>query len=126
MIVPVEVDRDARGYWTHPALIRSCCQTTPQLMWWLRVQKLECFVMSMRDELQKHSVPDGMMARLTLQHGSWFLRPVRVGFLVQYIHGRRGRNATGSVIPQKPDASAGRRCPTPEAGKNQFPRPRRF
>jgi hypothetical protein len=22
MIVPVEVDRDARGYWTHPALIR--------------------------------------------------------------------------------------------------------
>ncbi|MDU2544408.1 MAG: hypothetical protein E7D33_28740, partial [Klebsiella sp.] len=50
MIVPVEVDRDARGYWTHPALIRSCCQTTPQLMWWLRVQKLECFVMSMRDE----------------------------------------------------------------------------
>ena len=50
MIVPVEVDRDARGYWTHPALIRSCCQTTPQLMWWLRVQKLECFVMSLRDE----------------------------------------------------------------------------
>ncbi|ELR0484614.1 hypothetical protein R3I65_004773, partial [Salmonella enterica] len=50
MIVPVEVCRDEHGYWTHPALIRSCCETTPQLMWWLRVQKLECFVMTMRDD----------------------------------------------------------------------------
>ena len=46
MIVPVDVNRDEFGYWAHPSLIRSCCQTTPQLMWWLRVQKLECFVMT--------------------------------------------------------------------------------
>lgn len=32
MIVPVDVNRDECGYWEHPALIRSCCQTMPQLM----------------------------------------------------------------------------------------------
>lgn len=30
MIVPVEVDRDAWGYWTHPALIRSCWTVTSE------------------------------------------------------------------------------------------------
>lgn len=32
MIVPVEPCRDVHGYWTHPALIRSCCQTTPDVV----------------------------------------------------------------------------------------------
>jgi hypothetical protein len=89
MIVPVEVDRDARGYWTHPALIRSCCQTTPQLMWWLRVQKLECFVMSMRDEATEafcagwdDGPPDASAWELVPPPGKGW-------FLVQYIHGRR-------------------------------------
>lgn len=35
-------------------------------------------------------------------------------------------SATGFVIPQNPDASASRRCPTPGTGKSQFPRSRRF
>ncbi|MER4703136.1 hypothetical protein J9A97_27480, partial [Klebsiella pneumoniae] len=30
-------------------------------------------------------------------------------------------SATGFGIPQNPDASAWRRCPTPGTGKNQFP-----
>lgn len=31
-----------------------------------------------------------------------------------------GPVATGSVIPERPDASAPRRCPTPDAGKSEF------
>lgn len=27
MIVPVDVNRDEYGYWTHPALTRSGCET---------------------------------------------------------------------------------------------------
>ncbi|HDX8941048.1 hypothetical protein GW952_30770 (plasmid) [Klebsiella michiganensis] len=50
MIVAVKAERDAQGYWMHPALMRSCCHTMAELMHWLRVQKLECFVMTMRDE----------------------------------------------------------------------------
>jgi hypothetical protein len=116
-----EVKRDEQGYWTHPALIRSGCQTTPQLMWWLRVQKLECFVMTMRDEATEAFCAgwdDGPDA------SAWELVPPPgwAGFSVLYIHGT-DPSATGSVIPQKPDASAGRRCPTPEAGKTSFPTP---
>ena len=29
MIVPVDVNRDEHGYWTHPALTRSGCALCP-------------------------------------------------------------------------------------------------
>ena len=50
MTVAVKVERDAQGYWTHPALVIGCCQTRVELMHWLRWKQLECFVMTMRDE----------------------------------------------------------------------------
>ncbi|MEG1247612.1 MAG: hypothetical protein RR184_01215 [Citrobacter sp.] len=84
MIVPVEPCRDEHGYWTHPALIRSCCQTSPQLMWWLRVQKLVCFVMTMRDEATdafcagwNNGPPDASTWELVPPPGEdWFLGSV--------------------------------------------------
>ncbi len=50
MIVSVDVSRDEHGYWAHPALIRSGCETPAELCYWLRTHGLECFVMTMRDE----------------------------------------------------------------------------
>ena len=35
MTVAVNVERDAQGYWTHPALVIGCCQTRVELMHWL-------------------------------------------------------------------------------------------
>lgn len=105
MIVPVEVCRDERGYWTHPALIRSCCETTPQLMWWLRVQKLTCFVMTMRDEAPEafcaawnDGPPDASTWELIPPPGEgWFWgRSIKV---------RTGLPATGSAQSQQPEDS---------------------
>ncbi|EBI1062083.1 hypothetical protein FTY95_19610 [Salmonella enterica] len=84
MIVPVEVSRDEHGYWTHPALIRSCCQTIPLLKWWLRVQNLECFVMTMRDDAteafcaaRNDGLPDPSKWELVPPPGEgWFLGSV--------------------------------------------------
>ncbi|EIW8943593.1 replication initiation domain protein [Klebsiella pneumoniae UHKPC179] len=50
MIIAAEVKRDEQGYWTHPALVRSGCETSAELSYWLRTHKLQCFVMTMRDE----------------------------------------------------------------------------
>jgi len=50
MIIAAEVKRDEQGYWTHPALARSGCETSAELSYWLRTNKLQCFVMTMRDE----------------------------------------------------------------------------
>jgi hypothetical protein len=50
MIIAAEVKRDEQGYWTHPALARSGCETSAELSYWLRTHKLQCFVMTMRDE----------------------------------------------------------------------------
>ncbi|UIN02621.1 hypothetical protein [Yersinia ruckeri] len=50
MIIPVEVERDDMGYWTHPSLARSGCETAAELGHWLRLHRLTCFVMTMRDE----------------------------------------------------------------------------
>ncbi|WP_404851738.1 hypothetical protein P5M00_22555 (plasmid) [Enterobacter asburiae] len=50
MIVPVDAERDEHGYWTHPALVRSDCETPAELRYWLRTHGLACFVMTMRDE----------------------------------------------------------------------------
>lgn len=36
MIVPVDADRDEHGYWTHPALAHSGCETPTELRYWLR------------------------------------------------------------------------------------------
>lgn len=36
MIVPVGINRDEHGYWTHPALTRSGCETPAELRYWLR------------------------------------------------------------------------------------------
>ncbi|MDU0036537.1 hypothetical protein RUW64_20255 [Klebsiella pneumoniae] len=50
MIIAAEVKRDEHGYWTHPALVRSGCETSAELSYWLRTHKLQCFVITMRDE----------------------------------------------------------------------------
>lgn len=50
MIVSVDAKRDERGYWTHPALARSGCETAEEFRYWLRTHRLQCFVMTMRDE----------------------------------------------------------------------------
>ncbi len=31
MIIAAEVKRDEQGYWTHPALVRSGCETSAEL-----------------------------------------------------------------------------------------------
>ncbi|HBR4718517.1 TPA: hypothetical protein L9W43_004804 [Klebsiella pneumoniae] len=33
MIIAAEVKRDEQGYWTHPALVRSGCETSAELSW---------------------------------------------------------------------------------------------
>lgn len=50
MIIPVAAERDALGYWTHPSLVRSGCETTAHLTHWLKTHRLACFVMLMCDE----------------------------------------------------------------------------
>lgn len=50
MIIAAEVKRDEQGYWTHPVLACSGCETSAELSYWLRTHKLQCFVMTMRDE----------------------------------------------------------------------------
>lgn len=51
MIVPVDAERDERGYWTHPALFGSGCESAADFHYWLRTQGLQCFVMTMWDEV---------------------------------------------------------------------------
>lgn len=50
MIIATDVKRDVQGYWTHPALARSGCETPAEFRYWLKTQGLLCFVMTMRDE----------------------------------------------------------------------------
>ncbi|MGM1324752.1 hypothetical protein ACS0TW_01565, partial [Klebsiella michiganensis] len=50
MIVATDVKRDEQGYWTHPALARSGCETPAEFRYWLKTHGLQCFVMIMRDE----------------------------------------------------------------------------
>ncbi|HAK1684288.1 TPA: hypothetical protein H1Y82_004292 [Escherichia coli] len=50
MIVPVDAERDEHGCWSHPAYVRSGCETAVEFSYWLRTQGLQCFVMTMRDE----------------------------------------------------------------------------
>ena len=50
MIIATAVNRDEQGYWTHPALVRSSCETPAEFSDWLRTHGLQCFVMTMRDE----------------------------------------------------------------------------
>jgi hypothetical protein len=58
MIIAAEVKRDEQGYWTHPVLARSGCETSAELSYWLRTHKLQCFVMTMRDEAPEALLPD--------------------------------------------------------------------
>jgi hypothetical protein len=39
MIIAAEVKRDEQGYWTHPALVRSGCETSAELSYWLRTHQ---------------------------------------------------------------------------------------
>ncbi|HHQ5682324.1 TPA: hypothetical protein ACSRGH_004730 [Klebsiella pneumoniae] len=57
MIIVAEVKRDEQGYWTHPVLARSGCETSAELSYWLRTHKLQCFVMTMRDEAPEAFAP---------------------------------------------------------------------
>lgn len=50
MIVPVDAERDEQGYWTHPALSGSGCESAADFHDWLSSQGLQCFVMCMCDE----------------------------------------------------------------------------
>ncbi|HFY7617999.1 hypothetical protein GW742_23790 [Citrobacter freundii] len=84
MIVPVDVNRDEHGYWTHPALTRSGCETPAELRYWLITHGLECFVMTMRDEATDaycaawdDGPPDASTWDLTSPPGEgWFLGSV--------------------------------------------------
>ena len=89
MIVPVDAERDERGYWTHPALFGSGCESAADFHYWLRTQGLQCFVMTMWDE-----VPELFAVR----------------------SGGEEQDARDWMA----DASAPRRCPTPETGKSKF------
>lgn len=60
MIIATDVKRDEQGYWTHPALARSGCETPTELSYWLKIHGLQCFVMTMRDE-----APEAFAAGLT-------------------------------------------------------------
>lgn len=71
MIVPVDAERDEHGYWTHPALIRSGCETPAELGYWLRSHGLQCFVMTMRDEAFAAGFTDE-----TPDDDGWFLGSV--------------------------------------------------
>ncbi|VUT05093.1 hypothetical protein SB6413_01447 [Klebsiella pasteurii] len=50
MIIATDINRDEQGYWTHPALARSGCETPAEFRYWLKTHGLQCFVMTMRDE----------------------------------------------------------------------------
>jgi hypothetical protein len=81
--------------------------------------------MTMRDELQKHSVPDGMMARLTLQLGAG--SSARNGLVSGFCTSTGG--GTGLLLV--PSYHKSLTPPQgvvvqPGGGENQFPRPRRF
>lgn len=60
MIIATDINRDEQGYWTHPALARSGCETLAEFRYWLKTHGLQCFVMTMRDE-----APDAFAAGLT-------------------------------------------------------------
>ena len=81
MIVPVEVKRDARGYWKHPALLRGDGQNPAALRFWLQTNGLQCFVMTMSDE-----VPDifGCMPDARCWHPE---PPPGNGWFIGSIHG---------------------------------------
>ncbi len=49
-ICAVPVERDAQGFWTHPAMLRASLETSAELTYWLRSRGLEGWVMVMRDE----------------------------------------------------------------------------
>ncbi|HEB0103553.1 TPA: hypothetical protein RYX73_004374 [Serratia marcescens] len=49
-ITAAEVERDAQGYWTHPAMRAVDLETAADFSGWLREQDLEAWVMLMRDE----------------------------------------------------------------------------
>jgi hypothetical protein len=122
MIIAAEVKRDEQGYWTHPALARSGCETSAELSYWLRTHKLQCFVMTMRDEAPEALLPDlrmkprmpvaGYRSRRMMMAGFWDLStipatdPSATGFAYHKIltppHG---------VVVQ------------PRTGKSQFPAP---
>jgi hypothetical protein len=123
MIIAAEVKRDEQGYWTHPALARSGCETSAELSYWLRTHKLQCFVMTMRDE-----APEAFAAGFTDEAPDargWIPEPpmMMAGFWALSTIPATDPSATGFVIPQNPDASAWRRCPTRERGKASFPAP---
>lgn len=119
MIVPVDVNRDEHGYWTHPALARSGCETPAELNYWLRTHGLECFVMTMRDEAPEAfaagSADEAADAR------GWLLEPPdNDGWFLGSVHDTSyGPVCYWFRLPQRPDASAERRCPTPAIGEKQ-------
>lgn len=41
MIVPVTAERDEQGYWSHPAYVRSGCETAVEFSYWLRTHGLQ-------------------------------------------------------------------------------------
>jgi len=49
-ICAVPVERDAQGFWTHPAMLQANLETSAEMTYWLRSHGLECWVMFMRDE----------------------------------------------------------------------------
>ncbi len=124
MIIAAEVKRDEQGYWTHPVLARSGCETSAELSYWLRTHKLQCFVMTMRDE-----APEAFAAGFTDEAPDacgWIPEPPNDDdgwFLALSTIPATDPSATGFGIPQNPDASAWRRCPTRERGKASFPVP---
>lgn len=84
MIVPVQVIRDDQGYWTHPALLEYGCTSSADFISWLYLQRLECEVMTMRDEAPEafsagwhDGPPDAFTWRLAPPPGEgWFLGSV--------------------------------------------------
>lgn len=120
MIIAAEVKRDEQGYWTHPALARSGCETSAELSYWLRTHKLQCFVMTMRDE-----APEAFAAGFTDEAPDargWIPEPPDDdGWFLGSVHD----TGDGPVCywfrhTKNPEASAWRRCPTPRTGKSQF------
>ncbi len=103
-------------------LARSGCETSAELSYWLRTHKLQCFVMTMRDE-----APEAFAAGFTDEAPDargWIPEPPNDDdgwFMALSTIPATDPSATGFGIPQNPDASAWRRCPTPGTGKSQFP-----
>ncbi|CZQ47748.1 hypothetical protein RH201207_p200005 (plasmid) [Klebsiella pneumoniae] len=125
MIIAAEVKRDEQGYWTHPALVRSGCETSAELSYWLRTHKLQCFVMTMRDE-----APEAFAAGFTDEApmpvaGYRSHRMMMAGFWDLSTIPATDPSATGFVIP-KILTPPHRVVVQPGNGKSQFPRSRRF